>query len=407
MKLCKLVYRNLWRNKRRTLITLASVFFALFFSIIMHSYMDGMWGRMIANTLKTQSGHIEIHGIDYWDDKVVDNFMTMDSIVIRQIRALPDIDNVSPRLETFALVAFGNISKGVALIAVSPAQENHKSNLSSHIIEGNYLTETDEGILIGSGLAKYLKASVGDTLAFIGQGYHGASAAGLFPVRGILQFPVTEMNNNLVYSSLPNAQNFTGMPDGYSGVLITIKDDKNLQKTKKEVESIVATGNSPDEYAVYDWHFTMERLLQTAESDKAFNKFLLYILYLIVGFGILGTIIMLTSERKREFCVLLSLGMQRGKLAFTVTLELLIMTLLGIIAAITVSLPVALYFHLSPIRITGEMAKAFDDMGMEAIIPFSVELQIFITQAVIVLILSAIAAIYPIRKIMRINLTEK
>jgi ABC-type lipoprotein release transport system permease subunit len=405
----KLAYRNLWRNRRRTLITVASVFFALFFSAVMHSYMDGMWGQMIANTLRTQAGHIEIHGAGYWDDKIIDNFMTMDSVAIQQLRALPNVENVSPRVETFALVSFENISKGVAVIAVSPVQENAKSKLSSHVIEGAYLTENDNGVLIGEGLAKYLKVSVGDTLAFVGQGYQGASAAGLFPVRGIMQLALTEMNNSMVYITLPAVQTFIDLPNGYSGILITLKDDGILDETKKGVAHLIEktrlSTSLQDEYAVYDWHFTMQRLLQTAESDKAFNKFVLFILYLIVGFGILGTVIMLTNERKREFRMLVSLGMQRSKLAATLCLELLIMGLLGIISGIAVALPLAFYFHAYPIQLTSEVAKTFNDMGMEAIIPFSVEPKIFITQVAIVFIIIAIATIYPIRKIRILKLT--
>jgi ABC-type lipoprotein release transport system permease subunit len=423
-------YRNLWRNRRRTLITAASVFFALFFSIIMNSYTTGMWEQMIANTLKTQSGHIEIHGTDWWNDKTVDNFMTMDSVVIEQLRVLPNVENVSPRVETFALASFGNISKGVAVVAVSPAQENAKSKLAAHIVEGQYLTETDNGILIGEGLAKYLKASVGDTLAFVGQGHFGASAAALFPVRGILQLSITEMSNSLIYTALPAAQTFINLPNGYSGILITLKDDSKLDNSMKEVYNVLVNSEKltvnneaavenvenreksnnyslfTAHYALYNWHFTMQRLLQTAQSDKAFGKFVLFILYLIVGFGILGTVIMLVNEREREFRMLVSLGMQRGKLAVTLCLELLIMSLLGVIAGIAIALPIALYFHSHPIQITGEMAKMLNDMGMEAVIPFSIEPQIFVTQLVIILILTAIAAIYPVRKIKKLQLVN-
>ncbi|MDR1975312.1 MAG: ABC transporter permease [Bacteroidales bacterium] len=402
MKL-KLAWKNLWRNRRRTLITVASVFFALFFSIVMNGYMDGMWGQMIANTLKTQSGHIEIHGTDWWDDKTVDNFMTMDSLAIQELRSLSNVENVSPRIETFALASFGNVSKGVALVAVSPSQENAKSKLSSRVIEGKYLAESDNGVLIGAGLAKYLKVSVGDTLAFIGQGYQGSSAAGLFPVHGILQLAITEMDNSLVYATLPAIQTFIDMPDGYSGILITLKDDRSLDET---METINSTLHSKD-YEVMNWHFTMKRLLQTAESDKAFSKFVLFILYVIVGFGILGTVIMLTNERKREFRMLVSLGMQRGRLVATLCLELLIMSLLSVVSGIAIALPLVFYFHSHPIQITGEMAEMFNDLGMEAVIPFSVEPKIFVTQVVIVIILTAIAAIYPIRKIKILKLTEQ
>ncbi|MDR2823775.1 MAG: ABC transporter permease [Prevotellaceae bacterium] len=402
----KLSWRNIWRNRRRSLITMASVLFAVFFCSTMNSYMKGMWGRMIDNTLRTQNGHIEIHGAGWWDDKIIDNFLTMDSATIEKLRGLENIDNVSPRIETFALASLGNVSKGIALVAVSPAQENVKSKLANRVMQGYYLTEHDNGILIGEGLAKYLKAAVGDTLAFIGQGHFGASAAGLFPIRGILHLAIPEMDNNLVYTSLPAAQTFIDMPAGYSGILITLKKDKFLDEGVENVQKLITNNYTlhSNNYEVMSWHFTMKKLLETAASDQAFGKIILFILYLIVGFGILGTVIMLTTERTREFRTMISLGMSRRRLQGVVALELLFMTFIGLVAGIAVSLPVACYFHANPIKITGELATSFLDMGMEPIIPFSIEPQIFISQVIIVLFISIIAVIYPLQKIKKLKL---
>jgi len=366
----------------------------------MSSFMEGVWGKMIENTLKTQSGHIEIHGTGWWDDKIIDNFLTMDSSEVEALRRLENVENVSPRIETFALASFGSTSKGVAVVAVSPKQENAKSRLASRIVEGNYLSETDSGVLIGRGIAKYLKATVGDTLAFMGQGHFGASAAGLFPVRGILHLAITEMDNSLAYITLPTAQPFIDMPNGYSGILISLKNDKKLDATIEAVKNVVQA----DSYDVLSWHFTMKKLMETAESDKAFSKIVLFILYLIVGFGILGTVIMLTNERQKEFRTMISLGMNRGKLARVVTLELMMMTSIGLLVGFALALPIACYFHANPIVLTGEMAMMYLDNGMEPIMPTSVDVRIFVVQVAIVLFLSLIAAVYPIRKIKKLKL---
>jgi ABC-type lipoprotein release transport system permease subunit len=301
------------------------------------------------------------------------------------------------------MASFGTVSKGIAVVGISPRQEADKSNLPVRIVEGNYLKENDNGILIGEGLKKYLKANLGDTLAFIGQGYHGVSAAGLFPVRGILKMSTEEFDNGLAYTSLQSAQQFIGMPDGYSGILIAVGDNKKLDATIELVRQNVDAATLD----VYSWHFTMERFLQQQESDKAFTKMLLFILYLIVGFGILGTVIMLTNERKREFGMMISLGMQRSRLAVVVAIEMLIMSLFGILAAFAITLPTAFYFNIHPIEITGDMAKMYTDMGMEPIMPTSVEPSIFIIQMSIVFALTLLATIYPVSKIMKLKLMNR
>jgi ABC-type lipoprotein release transport system permease subunit len=307
------------------------------------------------------------------------------------------------------MASFGTTSKGIAVIGISPEKEAQKSNLPSRLIQGNYLTETDDGILIGEGLSAYLKASVGDTLALIGQGYHGTSAAGLFPIRGILKLISTEMDNGMIYMTLPSAQQFIDMPDGYSGILISIKDNKLLEETIRVISSqfSVFSEENTENYDVYSWHFTMERLLQTAESDKAFSFLLMYVLYIIVGFGILGTIIMMTNERKREFCMMISLGMSRIRLSTIISIELMIMSMIGLILAIVVTMPLTHWFALHPIKISGELADTFIQFGMQPILPMSVEPYIFTQQIITILIISLVAVIYPVNNILKLNISKK
>jgi ABC-type lipoprotein release transport system permease subunit len=419
----KLIWRNIWRNRRRTIITTASVFFAAFSCILFMSFDQGTWDRMIDNMIGTQAGHIQIHGKGYWDDKIIDNFMFMDAAAIAELENIDNIANVSPRVETFAMASFETASKGIAVIGVSPEKEALKSNLPARLVKGEYLMENDNGILIGEGLSKFLKAGVGDTLALIGQGYHGASAAQLFIVRGTLKLMTAEMDNAMAYITLPAAQQFIDMPDGYSGILITIKDNYRLNETMEvvsyqlsvssrhaELDSAsrdyqgIADQVRNDGYELLPWHFTLERVLQTAESDKAFSYLIMLILYVIVGFGIFGTVIMMTNERKREFCMMISLGMSRMRLASLISVELFIKSLMGAVLAIVVALPVTHWFHANPIRMSDETAEMFFQFGMEPVLPMSVHAYIFTAQITAVLAISLLAVIYPVRKIMKLEL---
>jgi ABC-type lipoprotein release transport system permease subunit len=395
----KLAFRNLWRNRRRTVITVASVFFAVFFSVIMMSSQEGQWNKMIENTLLTQTGHIQIHQKGYWDDKVIDNFMTMDAAMLARLESIPGVANISPRVESFAMASYGTVTKGIAVMGVDPAKEAEKSGLSKRLVEGDYLLSDDGGIIIGAGLSRYLKAGVGDTLALIGQGYHGASAVGLFPVRGIVKLFITEMDNGFVYMTLPAAQQFIDLPDGYSGILISLHDGNALDKALAQCKTVLQS-DEESPYDVLPWTSTMERLLQQAESDKAISKIVVYILYLIVGFGILGTVIMMTNERRREFIVMISLGMSRGRLAATVATEMACIALMGVLFALMVSVPIAVWFNIHPIQFAGDMAKAMAEMGMEPLLPLSASPMLFVREVLTILVITALTTIFPVKKIM-------
>jgi ABC-type lipoprotein release transport system permease subunit len=324
--------------------------------------------------------------------------MTMDAATIARLEKIDNAENVSPRLETFAMASYTTHSKGIAAVGISPAKEALKSNLPVHIVQGNYLNETDNGILIGEGLSRYLNVKLGDTLALLGQGYHGASAAGLFPISGILRMPIAEMDNSLVYMNIQAAQQFIDMPDGYSGILIALNDDRELAKTMETVKEIAGD----QELEILSWRETMQDLLRTSESDKAFAKLILLILYLIVGFGILGTVIMMTNERRHEFTVMISLGMQRWQLKWVFTVELILMALCGVIASLVATIPIVRWFHVHPIELTGDLAKSYADYGMEPSLPMSTDPAIFVSQIIIVFVLACLTLFYPYRIIGRL-----
>jgi len=398
----KLAWRNIWRNRRRSLITIASIFFAVFFTVAMMAYSDGTWGRMIENMLHTQTGHIQIHQKGYWDDKVIDNFMTMDNETIARLRAGEAVENVSPRVETFAMASSDKVSKGIAVMGIDPAQEDAKSQLSKRLVEGNYLNTDDNGVLIGQKLSEYLHVNVGDSLALIGQAYHGASAVGLFPVRGIVSLITPEMDKGFLYMTLPTAQTFIDIPDGYSGILIALHEEKSLDETLQTIQSMVDTSV----YDVLTWKVTMEKMLKQSESDKAFTKIILFILYLIVGFGILGTVIMMTNERRREFGVMMALGMSHGKLACSVAFELLLMSCIGVSSALLVCVPLVRYFQLNPIPLSGELAVTMEAYGMEAVVAIDASPALFVNQALIVLLLTGASIAYPVSVILKLNVNK-
>jgi len=180
----------------------------------------------------------------------------------------------------------------------------------------------------------------------------------------------------------------------------------NYETTKLSNYKTTKLSNYKTEYEVLSWHFTMEKLLQTAKSDKAMGMIIMYILYLIVGFGILGTVIMMTTERKREFCVMISLGMSRMKLAIITACELFVMSILGLLAAFVITLPAAFWFKTHPIQLPADMASMMTEYGIEPYLYMSVEPNIFTSQLEIILVIILIATIYPLRKIMKLKIAN-
>jgi ABC-type lipoprotein release transport system permease subunit len=360
----------------------------------------GSYDSMRKNTIENTTGYIQVHQKGYWDDKTINNIFSNEEMH-NKIGQLENVRLAVPRLESFALGSSGIQTKGIAVIGTDPVIEDEASGLSKRVIEGDYLEKNDDGVLLVVNLAKYLKLGVGDTITLISQGYHGVTAAGIYPVRGIISFPSTTMNNKLLYMDLQQAQYLYGAPDMLTSISVMLENPDKLEKSMDDVRKIMG----PD-HEIMDWREMNIELVQGIESDNISGLFMLGILYIVVGFGILGTMMMMTLERKREFGVMVSVGMQRDKLAIIVFIETIYIALIGVLSGILLALPLMYYLHLNPIQLKGEAAQAMLDYNAEPIMPFSLDLPIFYNQAIVVLVLTLLAVLYPMIVIQRFNLLK-
>jgi ABC-type antimicrobial peptide transport system permease subunit len=150
------------------------------------------------------------------------------------------------------------------------------------------------------------------------------------------------------------------------------------------------------------WKVMLRELVQYIEGDNISGLFMLSILYLVVGFGILGTVLMMTMERRKEFGIMVAVGMKRYKLSLILLIESVILGITGVLAGVALSLPFITYFHYHPIRLTGDMAEAVMEYNMEPIMPFALEPEFFIYQSIVVVIMTLIAVSYPVSVISRL-----
>lgn len=395
----KIAWRNLWRNKRRTILTIASVAFALFVALIMRSMQLASYDMMIESAVKSATGYIQLHQKGYWDDKSINNTMQTSKDLEEAIMNSPHVTQVVPRLESFALASFGEQTKGIAFIGTDVGKEDQVSGLTNKVIQGRYMTNEENGVMVAEKLASYLKLNLGDSLVLLSQGYHGVTASGLYPVIAILKFVTPDMNNSLIYTNLRTSQEFYSVSGRITSLSVLIDNEDNL---KTVVENIQPYANQ--ELEVMTWKVMLKELLQGIQGDNVSGLFMLGILYLVVGFGIFGTILMMTMERRKEFGIMVAVGMQRFKLAWIVLYETVIIGFIGIVLGIICGLPFIVYFYYHPIKMTGEAAEAMIEYNIEPIIPVLIEPGYFINQSMAVMVITLFAFVYPLITIARFKL---
>lgn len=401
-----LSWRNIWRNKRRTAITISSIFFAVLFSIFMLSIQNGSWGRMIDNALSSYFGYGQIHQKGYWDDPNINSLLEYS----KEIRTIPKqikhLNDLVPRLESFALASYGNQTKGIMINGIDPVKENALTGLSKKLKDGKFLDKNDQGVMLAEGLANQLKIGVGDTVVFISQGYHGVNSAGKYPVTGLLKFGQPDLNKMMVYMPLVEAQQFFGCENRITTLILDVDDKSKLngiiRDLKKELD--------PEKFEIIEWEKLVPNLLDAKQAKLNGVYVFMLILYTIISFGIFGTILMMLKERAYEFGILISIGMKRRLLATVVMVEIVLLGLAGVLFGIMGAAPLVQYFKVNPVdmRNLGEKGidNMFDQYGFEPIFPTSFDLSTFVSQAIIVFAICLILGFFAVWKIYQVKPIE-
>src|SRR5574338_485939 len=377
---------------------MAAIFFAVILSVAASSLKEGIFDNMVQNVVSFYTGYIQIHKKEYWDEQILDNSFAPDKQLEQKILQQKNVVSLAPRLEAFALVSSENITKGSMVVGIDPEKEDRITSLKSKLISGNYINNNDKAVLLSQGLGERLKLKVSDTIILIGQGYHGSTAAGKYFVKGIVKFGSPELNDRSLFMPLLLAQDMYGTGANITSFVLSLRKPSELETTYSVVQS--AIGN---EYEVMTWGEMLPDIKQHIETDSNNMRVVHWILYLLIGFGIFGTLLMMMVERKFEMGMLVAVGMKKVKLAALLTIESIFTVLCGCIIGITLSIPVVYYLNIHPLRIGGETAKAYERFGFEAVFPTSTAASNFIYQGIVVLIIGLVLSLYPMYKTFRLN----
>jgi ABC-type lipoprotein release transport system permease subunit len=397
-----LAWRNIWRNRRRTLITMTSIVMAVVLSAVTQSMQRGQYDMMIDISAGQFSGHLQLQADGFLDEPTLDNSMELTDELIRVVESEPGVKAVVPRLNSFALAAGYDRSRASMLIGIDINEERHLSDPEEKLVEGRYFTSnSDPSVVISQGLSEFLNVGLGDTLVLLGSGYQGMSANGAYPVVGILKFGLPDLNKALVYMPMETIHDFTGAYGRVTGVAILVDNIKYSADIADRLQAKI-----PEGILALDWTIVMPDLVQAIEADYGSGFIILLVLYMVVGFGILGTVLMMTAERSYELGVMGAIGTPRGRLAAMITLEMFMITSIATLAGIVMSLPLMYYYNINPIMLEGEMVATMHEYGMEPYLQFSIDPLIPVTQAVIVLMISLVIALYPIVHMYRLKSVE-
>ncbi len=395
----KLAWRNIWRNKGRSAISIAAVMFCVIFAVVLRSFQVGVWENMTHEIVANNFGYLQLHQRGFWADQTLDNSLDLASIENAAFTDHPEVTGTIPRIESFSLVSTGEGTKGTLVMGIDPEQELPGLQLENYMLEGENFGPEDHSIVVAEGLADFFNLSVGDTLLFIGQGYHAATAYGRFPVSGIARMRNPELNKQLVLMPFAAAQQMYNLDYRATTVVLALEEGADY----KEVGADLLATMDTSALELLTWEELFPEIIQTIEADMAGGQIFVTILYVIISFVLLGTVIMMVAERQREFGILVSIGMRKSKLAVVTVLENLMLTMGGALLGMALVKPVQFYFKYHPIDLSGQLQEAVEQFNFEPKLYTTTSFIINVNHGSIIFLIGVIVSLYAVWKIMTLD----
>jgi ABC-type lipoprotein release transport system permease subunit len=317
----------LWRNTRRTLITLAAVSLGSAGIVGITSYRESVYGGMMRDITEQLVGHLQVHGRGFQESPEISNVVA-DPLKVEAVlkQKLPGV-RAERRVLGAGLAGSAEASAGVLISGIEPGSTQMLTITSGHMLSA----EPKHEAIVGTDLAEQLNLQVGGELVLVGQAADGSVANDRFTVVGLADAGTSELNSTAVFLHLKDAQSFFDLGEGVHEIVLRLPTDD------EDVSGPLAATRSALDLTTLEalsWNQLLPELKGTMDQKRRSQGSIDFILFFIVALGVLNAMTMSTFERTREFGVMLALGTRPGRIVRLVVTESLLQGLLGLAAGV-------------------------------------------------------------------------
>ncbi|EAU54115.1 ABC transporter permease [Mariprofundus ferrooxydans] len=396
MNLNKLAWRNIWRRKRRTLITAFSIGFGVMLSVTFTGSGDYTYTNMIDMGASMGMGHVTVEPPGYHLKPTLDKRLTGTAKLQQQIMALPGVAGATVRITGQAMFASARKSVGGAFIAVDPEFETAQNNLLLRsIVAGSMFAESSgRGMVIGSKLAKKLKVKIGKKVVYTTTDAHGEIVSDIARITGIFTTGIDIVDGIMALLPISSVQKTLGYaPDEATLIAVVISDQRHAEGMRDAIARLPAAADT----AVMTWKKSQPDLAGVIAFDKAGNYISQFLVGLLIAVGILNTMLMSVLERTREFGVMMAVGMSPGVLFRLVMVESFWLAIVGLLLGVIITAPWYYYLYHTGIDFSGAFGSDFSYGGVLVDPVFKVRLFKESVMAILggVFTLALLAGLYP------------
>ncbi len=329
----RIAWRNVTRNLRRTLITLAAIAFGLASIIMFFGFTDGFHAQWIENSVRLYAGHVLVFGDDYYEERNLNRNIKDAQYIEAAARRTGALREFTTRIHVHGLASTAQNSIAVLIRGIELSREKQVSGLDQRMVEGDYLDEpAGKQILLGHKLAEHLDAVIGGKVVLMVQASDGSIGAELFHVKGIFRVGAVDVDRYMAVISIQDAQQLTVLDGAVTEAVLILNGPDDVEPVSRRLDAeLDAVG-----YHAMPWYDLMPQSKEVINLSSIFLYVILVIVLVMVALGILNTMLMSIMERTREFGIMMAFGTRPGQVVMLVMLESIILGLLGTVIGVTV-----------------------------------------------------------------------
>lgn len=361
--LFSLAWRNLWRRRRRTYITGFSIGFGIMLAVTFTGTADYTYSNMINSGADMGMGHITIEAQGYNQTPSLDKRLANADRIRQQIDALPGVRKTTTRIMGQAIFASARKSIGGAFLAIDPEQESSKTNLYIRSIKQGKLfsSRNSKGALLGVRLAEKLGIGLGKKFVYTTTDVNGEIVSDIARVSGLFKSGVSEIDGSMVVLPIDRVRktlNYT--PHEATLVAVSLNDHRQLQRIHRTIRQQI----KDPAVQVLDWQQTQPELSSIIAVDRSSNYVSQILVGLLIAAGIFNTLLMSVMERKKEFGVMMAIGMSPATLFRLVINESFWLALVGIVIGALITAPWFAYLHVYGLDFSAAMGDDYSAGGV-------------------------------------------
>ncbi|MCE5249811.1 FtsX-like permease family protein [bacterium] len=399
----KLGWRNLWRNKRRTILELVSIGGSVFIAVWWNNLAIGSYAKMVDDGVRMGSGHIGIYHNKYLELRKTEQVIEVSNLVA-ELEREPEVTNVFPRLKVPGLIRSSRESRAAGFMGIDFDREKGINPVlePKRIVEGKLPGKDDpRGILIGEGLAHELGLNVGNKCVFMVQGPKGEIVSALLRISGLVRTNIREIDAGAVFIDREKLADIIGYKDSAHEIAVMLRSNKMVKQMLPRIREIAARYPNAE---AYQWEDAMPELASSIHMDHAGLQITVIIIYIIVGIGTINTLLMSVMERTREFGVIRAIGVSKSGIRKMVLSEAFVLSCVGVLSGYVLSSIAGLYTATKGINLT----SVIDEQGIggtlyEPIMYSTWDVKGMLIMGVGMICIALLASLYPAHHVMKIR----